>query len=55
MTQNEQIDIALGLAALKKGERLTDYQISLIERLDNNEKDLELLRAYKHQAGIKVR
>lgn len=55
MTQNEQIDIALGLAALKKGERLTDCQISLIERFDDRKEDLELLRAYKHQAGIKVR
>lgn len=55
MTQGEQINIALGLAALKKGERLTDYQISLIERFDDNENHLELLRAYKHQAGIKVR
>lgn len=55
MTQGEQINIALGIAALKNGERLTKYQISLIERLDDNEKDLELLRAYKHQVGIKVR
>ncbi len=55
MTQNEQIDIALGLAALRKGKRLTKYQIDLIERFDDTEKDLELLRAYKHQAGIKVR
>ena len=55
MTQDEQINVALGLAALKKGERLTDYQISLIERFDDRKEDLELLRAYKHQAGIKVR
>lgn len=55
MTQDEQINIALGLAALKKGERLNDYQISLIERFDDRKEDLELLRAYKHQAGIKVK
>ena len=54
MTQGEQINIALGLAALKKGERLTKYQIRLIEQFDD-ETHLELLRAYKHQAGIKVR
>ena len=55
MTQNEQINIANGLAALRKGKRLTKYQIELIERFDDTEKDLELLRAYKHQNGIKVR
>lgn len=55
MTQDEQINIALGIANLEKGERLTKYQISLIERFDDNENHLELLRAYKHQAGIKVR
>lgn len=55
MTQNEQINIINGIAALQNGERLTKYQIELIERFDNSEKDLELLRAYKHQAGIKVR
>lgn len=55
MTQGEQINIALGIAALQKGERLTKYQIDLIERFDDRKEDLELLRAYKHQAGIKVR
>ena len=55
MTQNEQINIANGIAALRKGKRLTKYQIELIERFDDTEKDLELLRAYKHQNGIKVR
>lgn len=55
MTQNEQINIANGIAALQNGERLTKYQIELIERFDDTEKDLELLRAYKHQNGIKVR
>lgn len=55
MTQNEQINIALGLAALKNGERLNKYQIKLIEQFDDDETHLELLRAYKHQAGIKVR
>lgn len=47
MTQDEQINVALGIAALRKGERLTKYQIDLIERFDDTEKDLELLRAYK--------
>lgn len=55
MTQDEQINIALGLAALKNGERLDKYQIKLIEQFDDDETHLELLRAYKHQAGIKVR
>lgn len=55
MTQDEQINIANGIAALRKGKRLTKYQIKLIERFDNGEEDLELLRAYKHQNGIKVR
>lgn len=55
MTQNEQVNIALGIAALQNGERLTKYQIKLIEQFDDNETHLELLRAYKHQAGIKVR
>ena len=55
MTQDEQINIALGLAALKNGERLDKYQIKLIEQFDDRKEDLELLRAYKHQAGIKVR
>ncbi|WP_052669123.1 helix-turn-helix domain-containing protein [Limosilactobacillus mucosae] len=55
MTQGEQINIALGIAALQNGERLTKYQIDLIERFDDRKEDLELLRAYKHQAGIKVR
>ena len=55
MTQDEQINIALGIAALQNGERLTKYQIDLIERFDDRKEDLELLRAYKHQAGIKVR
>lgn len=55
MTQNEQIDIANGIAALQKGGKLTKYQIELIERFDDRKEDLELLRAYKHQAGIKVR
>lgn len=55
MTQNEQINIANGIAALQNGKRLTKYQIELIERFDDTEKDLDLLRAYKHQNGIKVR
>lgn len=55
MNQQEQINIALGIAALQNGERLTKYQIDLIERFDDRKEDLELLRAYKHQAGIKVR
>ena len=55
MTQDEQINIALGIAALQKGKRLTKYQIKLIEQFDDRKEDLELLRAYKHQAGIKVR
>lgn len=55
MTQNEQVNIALGIDALQNGKRLTKYQIELIERFDNRKEDLELLRAYKHQAGIKVR
>lgn len=55
MTQDEQINVANGIAALQKGERLTKYQIKLIEQFDDDETHLELLRAYKHQAGIKVR
>lgn len=55
MTQGEQINIALGIAALQNGKRLTKYQIDLIERFDDRKEDLELLRAYKHQAGIKVK
>lgn len=55
MTQNEQINIINGIAALQNGERLTKYQIDLIERFDDRKEDLELLRAYKHQAGIKVK
>lgn len=47
MNQQEQINVALGLAALRKGEQLSSYQISLIERFDDNEKDLTLLKAYK--------
>lgn len=47
MNQQEQINVALGLAALRKGEQLNSYQISLIERFDDNEKDLTLLKAYK--------
>lgn len=47
MNQQEQISVALGLAALRKGEQLSSYQISLIERFDDNEKDLTLLKAYK--------
>ena len=47
MTQQEQINIALGIAALRKGKQLSSYQISLIERFDDNEKDLTLLKAYK--------
>lgn len=47
MTQQEQINIALGIAALRKGKQLSSYQISLIERFDDNEKDLALLKAYK--------
>lgn len=55
MTQDEQINVANGIAALQKGERPTKYQIKLIEQFDDRKEDLELLRAYKHQAGIKVR
>lgn len=55
MTQDEQINIANGIAALQKGGKLTKYQIELIERFDDRKEDLELLRAYKHQAGIKVK
>lgn len=47
MNQQEQINVALGLAALRKGEQLSSEQISLIERFDDNEKDLTLLKAYK--------
>lgn len=47
MTQDEQINIALGIAALRKGEQLSSYQITLIERFDNSDKDLALLKAYK--------
>lgn len=47
MTQQEQISVALGLAALRKGKQLSSEQISLIERFDDNEKDLTLLKAYK--------
>lgn len=47
MTQDEQINVALGIAALRKGEQLSNYQISLIERFDNSDKDLALLKAYK--------
>lgn len=47
MNQQEQINVALSLAALRKGEQLSSYQISLIERFDDNEKDLTLLKAYK--------
>ena len=47
MTQDEQINVALGIAALRKGEQLSSYQITLIERFDNSDKDLALLRAYK--------
>ncbi|NME34546.1 helix-turn-helix domain-containing protein [Lactobacillus sp. MRS-253-APC-2B] len=47
MTQDEQINVALGIAALRKGEQLSNYQITLIERFDNSDKDLALLRAYK--------
>lgn len=47
MTQQEQISVALGLAALRKGKQLSSEQISLIERFDDSEKDLELLKAYK--------
>ena len=49
MNQQEQINVALGLAALRKGEQLSSYQISLIERFDNDEKDLTLLKAYKEK------
>lgn len=55
MNQQEQINIALGIAALQKGGKLNKYQIKLIEQFDDDETHLELLRAYKHQAGIKVR
>lgn len=47
MNQQEQISVALGLAALRKGKQLSSEQISLIERFDDNEKDLTLLKAYK--------
>lgn len=47
MNQQEQINVALGLAALRKGKQLSSEQISLIERFDDNEKDLTLLKAYK--------
>lgn len=47
MNQQEQINVALGLAALRKGKQLSSEQISLIERFDDSEKDLELLKAYK--------
>lgn len=47
MNQQEQISVALGLAALRKGKQLSNEQISLIERFDDSEKDLELLKAYK--------
>lgn len=47
MTQDEQINVALGIAALRKGEQLSSYQITLIERFDNSDKDLALLKAYK--------
>lgn len=47
MTQDEQINVALGIAALRKGKQLSNYQISLIERFDNSDKDLALLKAYK--------
>ena len=47
MNQQEQISVALGLAALRKGKQLSSEQISLIERFDDSEKDLELLKAYK--------
>lgn len=47
MNQQEQINVALGLAALRKGKQLSSYQVSLIERFDDSEKDLELLKAYK--------
>lgn len=52
MNQQEQINVALGLAALRKGEQLSSYQISLIERFDDNEKDLTLLKAYKAKKNI---
>lgn len=47
MNQQEQISVALGIAALRKGKQLSSEQISLIERFDDSEKDLELLKAYK--------
>lgn len=47
MNQQEQINVALGLAALRKGKQLSSEQINLIERFDDSEKDLELLKAYK--------
>ena len=47
MNQQEQINIALGIAALQKGGKLTKYQIELIERFDDRKEDLELLKAYK--------
>lgn len=47
MNQQEQISVALGLAALRKGKQLSSEQINLIERFDDNEKDLTLLKAYK--------
>ena len=47
MNQQEQISVALGLAALRKGKQLSSEQINLIERFDDSEKDLELLKAYK--------
>ena len=47
MNQQEQISVALGIAALRKGKQLSSEQISLIERFDNSDKDLALLKAYK--------
>ena len=47
MNQQEQISVALGLAALRKGKQLSSEQINLIERFDDSEKDLELHKAYK--------
>lgn len=47
MNQQEQISVALGLAALRKGKQLSSEQINLIERFDDRKEDLELLKAYK--------
>lgn len=51
MNQQEQISVALGLAALRKGQPVSSYQIKLLDKYsyELSDKDKQLLAEYKNK------